>query len=365
MVKQMSSIWGKNIKISIFGESHSKAVGVTIEGLIPGVEIDLDAVKHQLFRRSSWNEELSTLRKEIDDFEIISGFFNNKTTGTPLCAIFNNKNINSEVYKENSYKPRPGTADYSVGIRYNYCNDFRGGGHNSARLTVGLVFAGNICYQVLKCRFKDVIIGAHVYKLYNKTSKPFNKCNINRRLLHKLSMEYFPVIDDKYKQEYIKIIHQFKKSGNSIGGEIEVAITGLPAGIGSPIFENFESKVSSLLFAIPAVKSVDFGLGITEMDGAMANDEFFYDEDLKVTPKTNNHCGILGGVTSGAPIIFKVGFKPIASIFKPQNTVNLRTKKNTTITIKGRHDVSPVIRAAPIVEGVAAIAILDMLMDLH
>lgn len=364
-MKQMGSIWGKNVKISIFGESHSTAVGITVDGLPSGFKIDLDAVKHQLFRRSSFNENLSTPRKEVDDFEIISGFFNNKTTGTPLCTIFQNKNINSEVYKENIYKPRPGTADYSAGVRYNYCNDFRGGGHNSARLTIGLVFAGNICYQILKSKFNNLIIGSHIYRLYNKISKPFNKCNINPLLLHKLSMEYFPVINKRYKQEYINIIHQFKKSGNSVGGEIEVAIIGLPAGIGSPIFENFESKISSLLFAIPAVKSVDFDLGITNIDGATANDEFFYDENLNISTKTNNHCGVLGGITSGTPVVFKVGFKPIASIFKIQNTVNLQTKQNTTISIKGNHDVSPVIRAAPIIEGATAIAILDLLLDLH
>ncbi len=358
----MSSIWGDNIKISLFGESHSNSVGVNIDGLPPGFKIDLNIIKHQLFRRKSVNSSLTTPRKESDEFEILSGFFNGKTTGTPLCAIFKNKKFNSSYYKKNSYIPRPGTADFTASIRYSYNNDFRGAGHCSARLTLGLVFAGNICFQILKQKF-GLYIGSHVSRLYNKSTKLFNKSNIATSLLNRLSLEYFPVIKKVDKRVFVNMIREFKKSGNSIGGEIETAVVGMPVGIGSPIFGNLESKISSLIFSIPAVKYVDFGSDITNIDGASAVDEFFYDHDNKVNIKSNNNHGILGGISSGSPIIFKTGFKPIASIFKTQNTINLETKTNSQITIIGNHDVSPVVRAAPVVEGVTAIALLDAVYD--
>lgn len=358
----MSSVWGNNIKISIFGESHSNAVGVTIDGLPPGIEIDLNEINHQLLRRKSIDPSISTPRTEPDDFEILSGFFNNKTTGSPLCAIFKNQKINSKPYDDNLYIPRPNTADFTSSVRYKNNNDFRGGGHNSARLTVGLVFAGSICYQILKSKF-NVCIGSHILKLYNKKSEPFNKCNISYDLLHKLSLEYFPVIKKNDKIEYINILHQFRQKGNTIGGTIEVAVIGLPAGIGSPIFGSLESKISSLLFAVPAVKSVDFDLGISDLDGENANDEFYFDENLKISTKTNNHCGILGGISSGLPIVLRVSFKPIPSILKPQKTIDLKNKKNTILKISGNHDVSPVVRSAPIVESVLAISILDSVYE--
>ncbi|MBP0979333.1 MAG: chorismate synthase, partial [Oscillospiraceae bacterium] len=298
-------------------------------------------------------------RKELDDFEILSGFFNNKTTGSPLCVIFKNKNINSEFFEKNFNKPRPSTADLTLAIRYNFNNDYRSAGHSSARLTVGLVFAGNICYQILKQKF-NITVGSHIISLYKKTSESLDKSNISRSLLHRLSLEYFPVIKDNDKQIYINIIKKLKNNGNTAGGKIETAILGLPIGIGSPIFDNLESKIASLLFSIPAVKSVDFGLGIDKLDGFSANDEFFFDNNLNIKTRTNNHCGILGGISSGEPIIFQVGFKPIASISKTQNTIDLNTKKNTSIKINTNNDISPVIRAAPIVEAAVSIAILDL-----
>lgn len=359
----MSSIWGNNVKISIFGESHSKAIGVNIDGLPPGYEINLDEINHQLSRRKSINFSISTERQESDNFKILSGYYNNKTTGTPLCGIFQNNDVYSSPYEKNKHKPRPGTADFTSYIRYDGFNDFRGGGHNSARLTAGLVFAGNICYQILKKKY-NIVIGSHISRIYNKKSNKYlNKSNIDVHLLHKLSLEYFPVIVDNDKKEYIELLQKFKQSGNTVGGEIEVGIVGLPAGIGCPIFDSLESKISSLLFSIPSVKIVDFGLGITEMDGISAKDEFYYDKNLKIKTKMNNNCGILGGISSGNSIIYRIGFKPIASIYKPQNTIDLKTQKNTTIKIEGRHDVCPVVRAAPIVEGISAIAILDAVYD--
>lgn len=360
----MGSIWGKNIKISIFGESHSTAVGVTIDGLPSGVNLNFDEINHQIWRRKTIDSSISTPRQESDEFEILSGYFNNHTTGSPLSAIFKNQNCNPNVYEPNMYIPRPGTADLTAAKKYSFFNDYRGGGHFSARLTLGLVFAGNICYQILKKKFDDIVIGSHVSRIYNKKSKEkFDKCNINIDLLHKLSLEYFPVIDSQDKKEFIKLIKKFKEEGNTVGGEIEVAIINLPPGIGSPLFDNFESKISSLIYSIPAVKVIDFGLGITNLDGYNANDDFFYDDNLNVVTKSNNHNGILGGISSGMPIILRIGFKPIPSIKLLQNTVNLKTKENIKIKISGNHDITPVVRAAPIIEGAIAIAILDLLYD--
>jgi len=321
----MSSTWGNNIKISIFGESHGEAIGVVIDGLPSGEEVNFDEIMIQMQRRTPGGDFVSK-RCENDIPEMLSGIFNNKTTGTPLCAIINNKDAKSADY--NQFLPRPGHADYTGHVRYKGFNDFRGGGHFSGRLTCPLVFAGAICRQILKKRNIEIIAD----------------------------------IIDKDKLQ-ARIVNA-KSNGDSVGGIIECTIIGVPAGVGNPIFDNIESKISSMVFGIPGVKGIEFGSGFAsaEMIGSEHNDEFIIEDGI-IKTKTNNHGGILGGISSGMPIIFRTAFKPTSSIEKCQKTVNLKDNTEQEISTKGRHDPCIAIRAVPVVEAATAIAILDLIVN--
>lgn len=360
----MSSTWGNKIKVSIFGESHGPAVGCVIDGLPSGFEVNFEELEHQLLRRSSKNyQDLSTSRKEIDNYEIISGFKKNITTGTPVCVIFKNKDVKSEFYSENCEIPRPGSVDYTNFRKYGSYYDFRGSGHNSARLTLPLTFAGSISKQLLKRKY-GIEISSHIYSLQNIKDTSFNELNLNNKLLEKLSEQAFPVINEDIKNDYLHLIHETKKSGDTLGGVIESAIIGIPAGIGDPIFDGIENKVASIIFGIPAVKGIEFGAGfeIANLKGSQANDEFYFDESAQVKTKTNNSGGILGGISNGMPIIFRVAFKPIPSIAIEQSTINLKTQQNVKIKTEGRHDCCTVLRAVPIIESATALAISDLII---
>lgn len=357
----MSSIWGKNIKISIFGESHGPKVGVTIDGLPAGEFIDINEINFQMKRRAPGICSLSTARVENDIPDIISGIMDSYTTGAPITANIENKNANSEAYKNNKFLPRPGHADYTSLIRYKGFADLRGGGHLSGRLTAPLTFAGSICRQFLAKR--EINIAAHILSIKNIKDLPFNLKNLNSKLIQRLNHEMFAVISSNKKNEMQDLIANVKKLGDSLGGVVECAVCGVPAGIGSPIFEGVENVISSLLFCIGGVRGVEFGAGFdaTNMYGSEHNDQFTI-HNGNVLTETNNHGGVLGGITTGMPIIFRAAIKPTPSISKMQKTVNLETMQNETITVGGQHDPCIVPRAVVVIEAVAAIAITEILL---
>ena len=358
----MSSTWGKNIEISIFGESHGNGIGVVINGLPAGEKIDMDKLLAQMARRAPGNDKAATPRKESDLPEILSGMLNDTTTGAPLCAVVRNTNTRSQDYGNLMTSPRPSHADYTGHIRYGGFNDVRGGGHFSGRLTAPLVFAGAVARQILENR--GIKIAAHIASFGTVEDKLFNPVDISDKLLERLSTEKFCLIDESAEVPMRELIEDCRMSQDSIGGVVECAIKGVPVGIGSPMFDGVENVIASMIFGVPAVKGIEFGSGFegSKHKGSENNDPFVYDGDT-IKTETNNHGGILGGITSGMPIIFRAAIKPTASISQKQNTVNLETHENTELEIKGRHDPCIVVRAVPVIENATAIAILDLMMD--
>ena len=356
----MSGMWGSKIKISIFGESHGNAIGINIDGLPSGLELNLEDIAYEMRRRAPGKSPLSTARSEEDIPEILSGYFNGKTTGTPLCAIIRNTNTRSKDYSLLKDVMRPGHADYSGNIRYNGFNDYRGGGHFSGRITAPLVFAGAICKQILK--EKGIVVAAHVKSIKDIKDKSFLDSDIDLNFVEALKTFELPLIDKSIKENMRKEILEAKEDMDSVGGTIECGVFGINPGVGDPFFDSVESTLAHLLFSVPAVKGVEFGRGfeLTNMRGSQANDEIYY-EDGKVKTRTNNNGGILGGITNGMPIIFTTAIKPTSSIGKEQKTVNINTKENTILKVEGRHDPCIVQRAIPVIEAVTAIGILELL----
>ncbi|WP_123053678.1 chorismate synthase [Clostridium sp. JN-1] len=364
----MSGTWGNKIKLSIFGESHGVGIGIVIDGLEPGLKIDMDYIKNQMKRRAPGLNKFSTSRKEADEFEIMSGIFNGKTTGTPLCAVIYNKNTHSKDYEKTKNLMRPGHADYTGYVKYRGFNDYRGGGHFSGRLTAPIVFAGAICKKVLED--KNIVIGSHIKSIGNVEDYSFSLHNgrknsvlVTKELLNKLNYDEFPVLNNGAEQKMKNTILKVKEEGDSAGGIIEVSALNLPAGVGNPFFDSIESTLSHLLFSIPAVKGVEFGAGfdITRMMGSEANDEYYINEDKVINTYSNNNGGILGGISDGMPLIFRTAIKPTPSIAKMQKTVNIEKNENEILKIQGRHDPCIVLRALPVIESAAAIAIMDLL----
>lgn len=356
----MSGMWGNKIKVSIFGESHGNAIGINIDGLPSGLELNLEDIAYEMRRRAPGKSPLSTARSEDDIPEILSGYFNGKTTGTPLCAIIRNTNTRSKDYSILKDVMRPGHADYSGNIRYNGFNDYRGGGHFSGRITAPLVFAGAVCKQILK--EKGIIVAAHVKSIKSVEDKSFLDSNLDLNYLNSLKNFELPLIDKRIEESMRKEILEAKEDMDSVGGTIECGVFGISAGVGNPFFDSVESTLAHLLFSVPAVKGVEFGRGfeLTSMRGSEANDEIYY-EDGVVKSKTNNNGGILGGITNGMPIIFTTAIKPTSSIGKEQNTINISSKENTVLKVEGRHDPCIVQRAVPVIEAVTAIAICELL----
>ncbi|SKA86280.1 chorismate synthase [Clostridium sp. USBA 49] len=356
----MSGVWGRKVKFSIFGESHGKGIGITIDGLPSGFKLDLSQIEFEMKRRAPGRNTFSTQRNEKDSFEIISGYFNEFTTGTPLCAVIWNNDQHSKDYDKLKNVFRPGHADYTGYVKYKGFNDYRGGGHFSGRLTAALVFAGAVAKQILE---KDnIIIGSHLYQIGNIYDDPFDKVNISPEVLKELRNNDFPVLNIQKGEDMKNLIIEAKKDLDSVGGVIEAAAINLPAGLGSPFFDSVESTLAHLLFSIPAVKGVEFGEGfnISKLKGSKANDEPYIEEG-KVKTRTNNNGGILGGITNGMPLIFRAAFKPTSSISKKQKTIDISKMENTELEVKGRHDPCIVQRAVPVVEAVTAMAVLDLL----
>ncbi|MBE6842332.1 MAG: chorismate synthase [Ruminococcus sp.] len=359
----MASFWNNRISISIFGESHGAAIGVVIDNLPAGEYIRLEEVKEFLSRRAPKKNKTSTPRSEKDMPQIMSGLYNNRTTGTPLCAFIQNTDQHSNDYKNVQTLARPGHADYTGAKRYQGFNDVRGGGHFSGRLTAPLVFAGAICAQILERR--GIYTGAHIASIHGINDKEFNHTTVSREDILNVRKKEFPVIDDKAGEKMIADVEKAHNALDSLGGIIECACVNIPAGIGSPMFEGLENTISQLVFGIPAVKGIEFGAGfkVAQMLGSQNNDEFYVDDHGHVLTRTNNHGGILGGISSGMPLVFRVAIKPTPSISQPQKTIDYSQLKNDTITIKGRHDPCIVPRAVPCVEAAVNIAVLNHMLD--
>ena len=356
----MSSTYGEKIKISVFGESHGGGIGVVIDGLPAGEAIDFDAVLAQMARRAPGRDKTATPRKESDLPRVLSGMLGDVLTGAPLCAVIENTNTRSQDYGDLLAKPRPGHSDYTAYIKYHGANDIRGGGHFSGRITAPLVFAGAVCRQLLERR--GIQIAAHIQSVGSIHDKPFDPVAVPSALIKRLSASSFALIDESAEEAVRAEIEAARLAQDSVGGTIECAVTGLPAGVGEPMFDGLEGAIAKAVFGVPAVKGIEFGAGfaLAAMRGSRANDAFCYQNGHVVTE--TNHCGgILGGIANGMPLIFRCAVKPTPSIAQPQKTVDLQTGENTELTIHGRHDPCIVPRAVPVIEAVTALAIINVL----
>ena len=359
----MSSFWNNRISISIFGGSHGPAIGVTIDNLPPGEYIDMDKIHQFMTRRAPKKDGTTTPRSEKDLPEVLSGVLNNRTTGTPLCAMIQNTDTRSKDYSNLAKLPRPGHADYTGAMRYQGFNDVRGGGHFSGRLTAPLCFAGAVCGQILERR--GIYTGAHIAAIHGIQDDAFSRTRVSKEDILAVREKSFPVINDAQGKLMWEDIQKARMGQESLGGIIECAAVNVPAGIGSPMFDGLENTIAQLVFGIPAVKGIEFGAGfqVAEMVGSQDNDAFYVDENGHIKTKTNNHGGILGGISSGMPITLNVAIKPTASISKPQQTVNFRERTNEILQIQGRHDPCIVPRAVPCVEAAVNLALLSHMMN--
>lgn len=358
----MASYFGKHIHISIFGQSHSQAIGVTVDGLPAGECVDLEELQRFLQRRAPGRDNTATPRKEGDVPRVLCGLLEGVTCGAPLTAVIENTNIRSQDYNELRDKPRPAHADLTAQIKYGGHQDVRGGGHFSGRLTAPLCIAGGICAQLLSRR--GIAIGAHIQSIAQVEDKPFHPLGEPLEVLRRVKAAAFPVLDPEVEEPMRAAILQARRDGDSVGGVVECIVTGLPAGVGSPMFQGLESQLAAALFAIPAVKGVEFGAGFQAagLRGSEHNDPFIL-EDGAIRTETNHAGGILGGISNGMPILFRVAFKPTPSIAQPQRTVRLSTRTEEELQITGRHDPCIVPRAVPVVEAAAAVVLLDALLD--
>lgn len=355
----MSSVAGNKIKVSVFGESHGEAIGCVIDGLPAGVKLNMEDIYLQMSRRAPGKDKTATPRLEKDAPKIISGVLNDTTTGAPLAVIIENTNTKSADYSNVLKVPRPSHSDYPAYVKYGGFNDIRGGGHFSGRLTAPLVFAGAVARQYLAQ--KGIIIGAHIKRIGSVEDLAFDKNSISPELLSSLSEKTFSVIDSSSEEKMRSEIERFRMERNSVGGEIECAAVGIPAGVGGNMFDTVEGTLAQILFGIPAVKGVQFGLGFDfcSSNAKDVNDGYEI-KDGRVSLLSNNNGGVAGGITTGAPLVFSVAIKPTPSISLPQRSVNLETMQNEELVINGRHDPCIVPRAVSVVEAVCAIALLDL-----
>ena len=352
----MKNVFGNNITVTLFGESHGSQIGAVVDGLAPGLEVDLNFIRKQLELRKP-HGNLSTKRVETDEPHIVSGVFEGKTTGTPLCILFENSNTKSKDYAKTKDLVRPGHADFTALEKYHGFADYRGGGHFSGRITTPLVAVGAIFIQALQK--KGIIIGSHIQKCGPIEDRKFTNHESDIQQVNEL---LFAVLDEQVRDRMQNYILEAAKEGDSVGGILETMVLGMPAGVGEPWFDTMESMLAHALFSIPAVKGVEFGtgFGFSNLKGSEANDAFEM-QDGKVTTKTNNNGGINGGITNGMPLRFQTVVKPTPSIYKKQETVNVVTKTNEIMQIEGRHDPAIIHRARVVVDSMTAIVLADML----
>lgn len=358
----MSNFKGKNISFSVFGQSHSDAIGITVDGIPSGIKIDEENIRAFLQRRAPSQDQFSTSRKEADIPVFLSGILNGRSTGAAISAVIFNKDQKSADYSALFNTPRPGHADYTARIKYGGFEDARGGGAFSGRMTAPLCIIGAIAKGYLE--ENGITVGSHIKNIGGINDVSFDPVNVDFPLLSSLAKKKFSVIDDEKGEKMLKKIAEARSCGNSLGGIIECAAVGVPAGYGGELFDGIEASIAKLVFSVPAIKGLEFGAGfsVSEMHGSENNDDFFYDGE-KVKTKTNNHGGILGGITSGMPILIRAAVKPTPSIGKPQHTVDLKTKTDTEITIGGRHDACIVPRALPVLESCLMTAIFDEMIS--
>ena len=349
-----STFVGRRLRLSVFGQSHSEAIGMTLDGLPAGMPIDTEELRRFLARRAPGNSDWSTPRKEADLPEFLCGVKNGFTCGAPLTAVIRNTNTKGKDYEQLKILPRPGHADYTAEVKYRGYQDYAGGGHFSGRLTAPLCIAGGILLQELKRH--GIRINARILAVGSVRDEAAFTESVSEKL--------FPVVDDKAGETMRKVIADAKANGDSVGGIVECVVCNLPAGVGEPIFDGLENQLARLIFAIPAVKGLEFGSGFAaaEMKGSENNDAFCV-SDGQIRTATNHAGGILGGISNGMPLVFRAAFKPTPSVAKAQQSVNLQTMQEETLCIAGRHDPCIVPRAVPVVEAAAAIAVYDLWED--
>lgn len=357
----MASSFGTKLRVSVYGESHGNSIGALIEGLPAGEIIDTEALMAFMVRRQGGRNAFSTSRKEPDIPEFLSGVTDGKTNGFPLCLRIANTNVRSGDYTNLCDLPRPSHADYTAKIKWHGDADMRGGGHFSGRLTAPVCAAGSIAKQILAKR--GIYVGAHLATVGNAADAPFPMYP-TKELFEEIAEKAFPVISDEAGEAMQQEILSAREALDSVGGTIACAVIGLPAGLGDPMFDSFESEIARVMFGIPAVKGVEFGGGfaLCAERGSKANDPFRMSADGKVITETNNSGGVQGGITNGMPVCFRVGFKPTPSIAQPQKTVSLSAGEDAVLEIKGRHDPCIAQRAVPVVEAAAALVVLDLLL---
>ena len=351
----MKNTIGSNVKLTLFGESHGGAIGAVLDGFAPGVEVDYDLISANLAKRRP-NAKTDTARAEADEYEIVSGVFNGRTTGAPICMIIPNADTDSSSYEAIRGKARPSHADYAAFCKYHGFEDYRGGGHFSGRITAPIVGLGAICLSALKKR--GIIIGTHILQCGSVHDKAFSDFD---RDIETIDGKMIPTISDiqgKIESEIAKA----KADGDSIGGITQTAIVGLPAGIGEPWFSSVEGIISNAMFSIGGIKGIEFGLGFGFADakGSVANDAFTLSNG-KVVSRTNNNGGVNGGITNGMPIVFQCAVKPTPSISRHQDTVDFLKTENTVIEIKGRHDPAIIRRICIVITSLTAIVVSDMI----
>ncbi len=353
----MSSTYGEQLKLTVFGQSHGPAIGMTLDGIPAGLPVDMDALQAFLDRRAPGHTDWSTPRKESDRPEFLAGLVEDRTCGAPIAAIIRNTNTRSGDYDDLKDCPRPGHADYTAQIKYGGHQDVAGGGHFSGRLTAPLCIAGGLCLQWLEAQ--GIQIKAHIHRIGGIDDDAFSPLHPEFSKIGAI----FPVLNGEQCEKMQEIIANAKRDGDSVGGIVECAVTGLPAGIGEPMFGGMEGRLSQILYGIPAVKGVEFGdgFGCADLLGSQNNDPFVI-EDEQIRTATNHCGGILGGITNGMPLILRVAIKPTPSIAKPQKTVSLSRMEETTLQVQGRHDPCIVPRAVPVVEAAVALAVYDAIL---
>lgn len=358
----MSSQYGRILRLSIFGQSHSPAIGMTLDGLPAGLVVDEGALMAFLSRRAPGSTPLSTPRKEPDAPEFLSGLVDGHTCGAPLAAIIRNTNTRSSDYSEFADRPRPGHADFTAQMKYKGWQDVAGGGHFSGRLTAPLCIAGGICIQQLERL--GISVAAHIAAVGGVADRPFDPMGESAAVLNGLKTAPLAVLDPAAGNQMERVIQEAKAAGDSVGGVVECMLQGLPAGLGDPMFDGLENRIAQAIFAIPAVKGLEFGAGFAAagLRGSQNNDAFCM-ENGGVRTETNRHGGILGGISSGMPVVFRVAFKPTPSIAKAQKTVSLAGGCDAQLEIRGRHDPCIVPRAVPCVEAAAALAVYDAWLE--
>lgn len=353
----MKNTFGNNLTVTLFGESHGEAIGAVIDGITPGIAVNNEFIETLLSRRRP-HGKISTPRSEADPFQILSGVFDGKTTGTPICIIIPNSDTKSKDYEATRFLARPSHADFTANCKYHGFEDYRGGGHFSGRITAALVAVGGILIPALEN--KGIKIGTHIKQIGSISDREFSDFEND---ISKLNNMDFAVLDNEKSAKMNDEILNAREQGDSVGGILETAIIGLPCGLGEPWFDTVEGMLSHALFSIPAVKGVEFGagFGFASMYGSEANDCFNI-TDGKVNTNTNNSGGINGGITNGMPIVFRTAFRPTPTISKPQNTIDMSKSEKAVIEAKGRHDPCIVHRARVVADSVTAIVLADMLI---